>query len=117
VIDDRTVPFVVLALVIVIAILGRPVARRRSRVKPQTLPPGPEAIERLAEALGVGIIVDAVDPGPPVRIVATGLLDGGTTRLTGVGATEDEAWRDLARAAIAWKRDDGRMVRWLIGGG
>jgi hypothetical protein len=117
VIDDRTVPFVVLALVIIIAILGRPVVRRRSRVEPQTLPPGPEAIERLAETLGVGILIDAVDHGPPVRIAATGLLDGGTTRLNGVGATEDEAWRDLARAAIAWKRDDGRMVRWLIGGG
>ena len=115
-IDDRTVPFVVIGLVIVIAILGRPVTRR-SRAKPPIPRPGPEAIEQLAEALGVGIIVDAVDPGPPVRIVATGLLDGGTTRLTGVGATEDEAWSDLARAAIAWKRDDGRMVRWLIGGG
>jgi hypothetical protein len=115
-IDDRTVPFVVLGLIVIIAILGRPVVRR-SRADGPRPRPGPEAIEQLAEALGVGIIIDAVEGGPPVRIAATGMLDGSSTRLAGVGATEEEAWRDLARAAITWKRDDGRMFRWLIGGG
>ncbi len=75
------------------------------------LPTGPEAIERLAEQLGVGILVESVEPGPPARIIATGLLDGGSTRLEGSGPTEDDAWRDLARAAIVWKREDGRNIR------
>jgi hypothetical protein len=61
-------------------------------------------------------LVESVDPGPPASIVATGLLDGGRTRLTGTGPTEDDAWRYLARAAIAWKREDGRNVRFWWGG-
>ena len=48
-------------------------------------PPGPEAIARLAKLLGVGIVIDDVIEGPPVRIEATGLLDGERTRLEGVG--------------------------------
>ena len=79
-------------------------------------PPGPEAIERLAEHLGVGILIESVEPGPPARIVAMGLLDGGRTRLEGSGPTEEDAWRDLARAAIVWKREDGRNIRFLLGG-
>jgi hypothetical protein len=79
-------------------------------------PPGPEAIERLAKLLGVGILVESVEVGPPARILATGLLDGAQTRLEGSGPTEDDAWRDLARAAIAWKLDDGRNARFFLGG-
>ena len=78
-------------------------------------PPGPDAIARLAELLGVGILVESVEPGPPVRIVATGLLDGERTRLEGSGPTEEDAWRDLARAAIAWKGQDGRNARFWWG--
>jgi hypothetical protein len=33
-----------------------------------------------------------------------------------VGETEEDAWRDLARAAIEWKRDDGRNIRFMLGG-
>jgi hypothetical protein len=78
-------------------------------------PPGPDAIARLAELLGVGILIESVEAGPPARIVASGLLDGGRTRLEGSGPTEEDAWRDLARAAIAWKREDGRNVRFWWG--
>jgi hypothetical protein len=77
---------------------------------------GPEGIARLADHLGVGILIDALEPGPPVRISATGLLDGETTRLEGSGATEQAAWDDLARAVIAWKREDGRNARYYVGG-
>ena len=80
------------------------------------LPPGPEAIAKLAKLLGVGIVIDDVIDGPPFRIVATGLLDAERTALEGVGETEEDAWRDLARAAIEWKRDDGRNVRFMWGG-
>jgi hypothetical protein len=78
-------------------------------------PPGPEAIARLAKLLGVGIVIDDVADGPPFRIAATGLLDGERTTLEGVGDSEEDAWRDLARAAIEWKRDDKRNVRFMWG--
>jgi hypothetical protein len=117
-IDDRSVPIVVLIVAVVVLLAVRPIAiSSRSRRARRPPPPGPDAIARLAEHLGVGILVESVDAGPPARIVATGLLDGGRTRLEGRGPTEEEAWSDLARAAIAWKREDGRHMRFLIGGG
>ena len=78
-------------------------------------PPGPEAIARLAELLGVGILIESVETGPPARIVASGLLDGERTRLEGSGPTEEDAWRDLARAAIVLKSEVGRNVRFWWG--
>jgi hypothetical protein len=78
-------------------------------------PPGPEAIAKLAKLLGVGILIDDVSEGPPFRVTATGLVDGERTVLEGAGETETDAWRDLARAAIEWKRDDGRNVRFWWG--
>ena len=116
-IDDRSVPLVVLIVAVVVLLAIRPIAsssRSRAARRPPT--PGPDAIARLAEQLGIGILVESVDEGPPARIVATGLLDGGRTRLVGTGPTADDAWRDLGRAAIAWKREDGRNVRFWWGG-
>ena len=80
------------------------------------LPPGREAIAQLARVLGIGILIEDVVAGPPYRVLATGLLDGERTELEGVGDTEEDAWRDLGRAAIAWKRDDGRNIRTWWGG-
>ena len=115
--SDESVPLVVFIVGLVILLAIRPIAiSSRKRRSTATPPPGPEAIEQLAEHLGVGILVESVEAGPPARIVATGLLDGGRTRLEGSGPTEDDAWRDLARAAIAWKREDGRNIRFLLGG-
>lgn len=73
------------------------------------------ALQALERQLGIGLIVQDVEPGPPVHIVAIGMLDGATTELTGSGATEDDAWADLARAAIAWKNDDERNARMFFG--
>jgi hypothetical protein len=117
VIDDRSVPLVVLIVAVVVLLAVRPIAitTRAKAARAQTPSIGPEAIERLAEQLGIGIMVESVDAGPPASIVATGLLDNGRTRLMGTGPTEDEAWRDLGRAAIAWKREDGRNVRFWWG--
>lgn len=110
--SDQSVPLVVLIVGVVILLAIRPIAASsRARRSDPIPPPGPEAIAQLAEHLGVGILVESVEAGPPARIVATGLLDGGRTSLEGTGPTEDDAWRDLARAAIAWKREDGRNVR------
>lgn len=113
---DGSVPLVVLIVGVVVLLAIRPIAAPRSRRTDSDLPPGPEAIARLAEHLGVGILVESVEPGPPARIVATGLLDGGQTQLEGSGPTEEDAWRDLARVAIAWKREDTRHIRFLLGG-
>jgi hypothetical protein len=115
---DQSVPLVVLIVGVVVLLAIRPIAasRSRSRRTAAGLPPGPEAIERLAEHLGVGILIESVEPGPPARIVASGLLDGARTALEGSGPTEEDAWRDLARAAIAWKREDGRNIRFMLGG-
>ncbi len=78
---------------------------------------GPEErVDHLAEALGVGLIVQDVEPGPPVRIVATAMLDGASTELIGTGPSEDEAWHALGRAVIAWKNEDGRNIRTFVGG-
>ena len=118
VINDASVPIVVFIVGVVVLLAVRPISLRSRRDRPErTPPPGPEAIARLAEHLGVGILVESVDVGPPARIVATGLLDGGRSRLEGSGPTEEDAWRDLARAAIVWKREDGRNVRFYVGGG
>ena len=114
---DESVPWVVFFVGVVILLALRPIANSsRTRCAKRMPPPGPEAIEQLAEHLGVGILVESVDVGPPARIVATGLLDGSRTPLEGSGPTEEDAWRDLARAAIAWKREEGRNIRFLLGG-
>lgn len=117
-IDDRSVPIVIAIVAVVVLLAVRPIGRSVRRERPRPVPPpGPDAIERLAEHLGVGILIESIDNGPPARIVATGLLDNSRTRLEGSGPTEDDAWRDLARATIAWKREDGRNVRFYVGGG
>jgi hypothetical protein len=115
-VSDESVPLLVLVVGVIILLAIRPIASSRSRRVDKAPAPGPEAIEQLADHLGVGILVESVEAGPPARIVATGLLDGGRTRLEGSGPTEDDAWRDLARAAIAWKREEGRNIRFLLGG-
>jgi hypothetical protein len=115
VIDDRTVPLVVLALVVIIAFLARPVARSSGLSGPRPKP-GAEAVARLAEALGIGIIVHEVEEGPPAWISASLLLDTAVSRVVASGDTENEAWEDLARKATAWKNDDPRNVRTYLGG-
>ena len=79
--------------------------------------PGPDGIERLAEALGIGIMVQSIEAGPPAVITATFLLDTRMFSVSASGASEDDAWVDLARKAIEWKNDDERNVRTYLGGG
>jgi hypothetical protein len=79
--------------------------------------PGPDGIERLAKALGIGIMVQSIEAGPPAVITATFLLDTRIFGISATGPTEDDAWEDLARKAIEWKNDDERNVRTYLGGG
>lgn len=78
--------------------------------------PLPEGIERLATALGIGIMVQSLEAGPPAVITATFLLDTRVFDVSATGPTEDEAWEDLARKAMQWKNDDERNVRNWFGG-
>jgi hypothetical protein len=65
-----------------------------------------ELLDRIADELGVGVLVSAIDEGPPVRITAT--LTFGIVRsdVTVEGASEAMAWRELARAAAAWRQSN-----------
>jgi hypothetical protein len=78
--------------------------------------PVPAAIHALERALGVAIIVQDIDPGPPASIVAVGMLDNQSARLVGNGTTEAEAWHDLAMAVAAWRNVDPRQIRFFLGG-
>lgn len=73
-------------------------------------------IRALEQSLGIAVIVRSVDSGPPARIEATLMLDSRSSDVAGIGETEAEAWHDLARAAVAWRNDDGMNVR-IFGGG
>jgi hypothetical protein len=115
-IDDRSVPFVVLIVAVIVAILGRPAVRSSKIRRRRRLPPGPAAIERLAETLGIGIIVQSIDEGPPATIEASLLLDALVHHATATGQTEDAAWEDLARQATDWGNNDPRKVRTYLGG-
>jgi hypothetical protein len=79
--------------------------------------PGPDGIERLAEALGIGIMVQSIEAGPPAVITATFLLDTRVFDVSAIGPTEGDAWGELARKAIGWKNDDERNARTYFGGG
>jgi hypothetical protein len=75
-----------------------------------------ESLGRLARALGVGLMLRDIEAGPPVRIVATALLDGESTEIEGVGETEADAWDALGRSIIEWKGNDPRNIRTFWGG-
>lgn len=76
----------------------------------------PRAIHDLERALGVALIVQDIDPGPPATIVAIGMLDDQSSELVGHGPTEAEAWRDLAMNLAAWRNVDPRQVRMMFFG-
>ena len=78
--------------------------------------PIPPAIHALERALGIALIVQDIDPGPPASITAIGMLDGISTPFVGHGATEADAWRELAMAVAAWRNVDPRQVRMMFGG-
>jgi hypothetical protein len=78
--------------------------------------PRAEGIERLADALGIGIMVRSIEAGPPAVITATFLLDTRVFDVSATGPSEDDAWVDLARKATEWKNDDERNVRTYLGG-
>jgi hypothetical protein len=115
-IDDRSVGYVVFVLIVVIAVLAWPVARRSGAGRRRRSPIGRPTMDELAAALGIGIIVQSVEAGPPATIEASLLLDTRVFGVVATGATESEAYDDLARKAVAWKNEDERNVRTYFGG-
>ena len=76
----------------------------------------PQAIRDLERALGVALIVQDIDPGPPATITAVGMVDSLSSELVGHGATEADAWRDLAVNLAAWRNVDPRQIRMMFFG-
>jgi hypothetical protein len=79
--------------------------------------PVPEFIRDLERALGIGIIVRAIEDGTMVTVHALVLLGQHSERIVGAGATEADAWRNLARSVISWRTTNDKHVPWWGGGG
>jgi hypothetical protein len=65
-----------------------------------------ELVDRIADELGIGVLVSAVDGGPPVRITAALVFGIVQTEVTVEAPDEAAAWRELARAAAAWRQSN-----------
>jgi hypothetical protein len=63
-------------------------------------------VDRIADDLGIGVLVSAIDDGPPVRITATLVFGIVQTEVTVEGPDEATAWQELARAAAAWRQSN-----------
>jgi hypothetical protein len=116
--NDWYVPIIVLGIVVlIVAFSGRPKAEVDDS---EDLATGADLIDRLQRTLGIGVVIESVEPaeaGASVTIRAT-LMYG--TRATGVVATgesEADAWKALGRAAIAWRNADYQHVPMWPGAG
>jgi hypothetical protein len=78
---------------------------------------GSTIIRDLERTLGLGVIVQSIDAGPTFVIRAHLMLGPHSEAVAGTGPTEAEAWRDLARAAIAWRTTNDKHIPWWGGGG
>lgn len=116
---DSELPFFVAAVIVAILtaalfLLGRAPGPRRAPRPVRTT--GAVVLAEIEDALGISVVVRSLEPGPPARIDATLMLDSRSSEVTGVGGSEVEAWRDLLRAAVAWKNEDSQNLR-VYGGG
>jgi hypothetical protein len=77
---------------------------------------GPRLLEALERTFGVGIIVTAIESGPPVTIDALLMFGGQREQVRGAGQTTADAWRSLGSAIAAWRAaNDKHIAMW--GGG
>jgi hypothetical protein len=82
--------------------------RRGSRQRRRVDEPAAQQdlVDRIADELGVGVLVASIEDGPPWRITAFltfGILQ---TEVRVEGPDEAAAWRELARAAASWRQSD-----------
>lgn len=97
---------------------GRPLATRDVSSTPDRTPPaGRDLIADLERALGLGVMVQSIDDGPPVTIQAVLMFGPLSEAVTAQGASDADAWRDLARIAIAWRTTNDKHVAMWPGGG
>ena len=75
-------------------------------------------VDRIADGLGIGVLVSSLDAGPPVRITAALVFGILQTEVTVEGHDEATAWHELARAAASWRQsDEVSFARNYWGGG
>ncbi len=126
------VPLLVAAIVVALLYFSGRATLPKRRQEPPTN--GAELIERLQKTLGIAIAVESVeapepsgssepdDPdvaGPtavPHTIRATLMFGRYTAPVVASGPTESDAWAELARIAIAWRKSDYQNVP-MWGGG
>ena len=82
--------------------------RRGSRQRRRVDEPAAQQdlVDRIADELGIGVLVSAIDDGPPVLISATLVFGILQTTVTVEGTDEAAAWRELARAAASWRQSN-----------
>ena len=75
-------------------------------------------LAEMGRVLGIGVVVRSIDRAAPVTVQAILVVGRHSREVTVTGPTEDEAWRALAAAAAAWRREDGHYWElWAAGGG
>lgn len=77
---------------------------------------GPRLLKTLERTFGVGIIVRAIEAGPPVTIDAFVMFGAQRDVVRGVGHTDAEAWKALGSAIAAWRSANDKDVT-MWGGG
>jgi hypothetical protein len=73
-------------------------------------------IDEIQDRLGIGIVVELIEDGPPVSITARLLTGANDTERTVTGPTEPAAWRELARVAANWLQSNEVTFRTWAGG-
>jgi hypothetical protein len=76
-----------------------------------------ELLADIEDRLGIGIVVGEVEPGPPVTITALLSFAANQVEVTVTGATEANAWRELAVAAARWRQSDEVSITRTYWGG
>ncbi len=73
---------------------------------PRTLDDPRGLLAQVTEKLGIGVLVEEVADGPPVRVTASLTASGLWTRVTVEGDTDQEAVVALVQAAVEWARSN-----------
>jgi hypothetical protein len=84
-------------------------------------PDADELIRRLERTLGIAVLIESVetvdDGDGSVTIEASLMAGSNGTHVAVTGDSEERAWEELARAAIAWRNADFQHIKMWPGGG
>ena len=116
--NEWYVPIIVLGIVVlIVAFSGRP---KTEVDDSEDVATGAELVDRLQRTLGIGVVIESIEPaesGESVTIRATLMYGTRATRVVATGEAEADAWKDLGRAAIAWRNADYQHIPMWPGGG